>query len=118
MPEELRTFDDLLSEAARAKEVALRSLEHNTAPEWLEIAYAALVAVAEAQDTFTSDDVWARLEGVEPPHDPRAMANVLLRAKSAGLIGPTDRMVPSRRRSRHTARVTVWCSLVAGARSA
>lgn len=109
------SFDNL---AEQAKEAALRSLERNVAPEWLDAAYAALVGVAQARDALTSDDVWECLEDVEPPHDPRAMANVLLRGKAEGIIRPTDRMIRSRRRSRHTARVMVWGSLIRGARSA
>lgn len=60
--------------------------------------------------TFTTDDVWARLDGVveDTPRDRRAMGLVIKAAAAEGLIEHTGRWVKSERSECHGRPVAVW----------
>jgi hypothetical protein len=44
----------------------MASVEANTAPAWAALALETVRAVAEAKERFTTDDVWERLDALEP----------------------------------------------------
>lgn len=83
---------------------------------WMERALGAVREVAETQDTFTTDDVWAtgrvpKLDGLQG--DSRAMGPVMCRAASLGLCKKISKRT-SGRTERHQGYVTVWASLLRG----
>lgn len=79
---------------------------------WLSAAVDAVRAVALTQTELTTDDVWDRLRDVPAPHEPRAIANVMLYARREGWIVATDRTARCRRPSRNATTVRVWRSLI------
>lgn len=92
--------------------------ESNANEEWLEVAYAALSAVAREKPELTTDDIWAKLEewgeaGKTIPQTPTnsAIGPVVVRAKKQGLLAFAGRMEPSKRTERHMNHLRVWRSL-------
>lgn len=83
---------------------------------WLALAFDAVVGLAFDRESFTTDDVWHRLDGVNPPHEPRAMGSVMKRAQREGVIEATKDFIPTTRPQAHAAPVRVWRSLRVPAR--
>jgi len=83
--------------ARLAREDGINRAEEHSPSEWRATALKALNHVARMQLTFTSHDVWRRLEelSVEKPHEESAMGAVFRQASKAGLIEKTGRYVPS-----------------------
>ena len=96
-----------MSDATKARDAALAQVAEHTEQAWK---FFACNAVYNMGGEFTADDVWAKLEemGVAPPHEPRALAPVLIRMAKVGVIEPTDQYRQSRRGSRHAGPVRVW----------
>lgn len=95
-------------------ETALAKNEAHMDDEWRQAAIDAVYSVARYQPHLTSDDVWDQLAaiGLGAPHEPRAIANVMLHARRHGWIVSTDRTVRCRRPSRNATTVRVWQSLL------
>jgi hypothetical protein len=77
---------------------------------WKDLAYAAVRMVAENQQEFTPDDIWAT--GLHKPSEARALGGVMRRAKDEGLIEKTGRVQPTTQPESHGTDVTIWRSLV------
>lgn len=93
-------------------ETALAKNEAHMDDGWLSAAVDAVRAVALTQTELTTDDVWGLLDGTPAPHEPRAIANVMLYARREGWIVATDRTARCRRPSRNATTVRVWRSLI------
>ena len=81
-----------------AKASAMAQVEAHADQDWLEAAYRALVAVANEQETLTTDDVWNELRArgdAVSTHDLRAIGPVMNRGRRDGLIEATDRIASS-----------------------
>lgn len=89
-----------------ARDEALGRVALN-AEAWLEDAGFIISALARTREEFTTDDIWARLNGLEPP-DCRAMGAAMRRAKREGLIDKTGEYRESRRAGCHCRPVAVW----------
>ena len=77
-------------DAARdARDEAIANVSVTSVP-WRTVAYEALLAVAEAQETVTSDDVWQELErrDIPRPAEGRAMGPVMMQGVRDGVIVP------------------------------
>lgn len=95
------------------RDEAISQVESAMDRQWKHIALAAVRVLAERGDPFTTDDVWAKVEGLSlaTTHEPRAMGAVMQRAAKLGLIKATDRTVQSRRPRCHARPVRVWMPL-------
>lgn len=85
------------TEARANREEAIDRVERNAEVSWKAEAMIALDHVSRMQLTFTSHDVWRRLDemDVDKPHEESAMGAIFRRAARAGLIAKTGRYVPS-----------------------
>ena len=104
---EPRLFD--ISEAVARRENAVMRVTRNTDHIWFITASRAVVELVETMDTFTTDEVWGLLAThpynlVDPPHEPKAMAAVMRRARGSSLIEPLDEWRLSRRPACHIVR--------------
>ncbi len=101
---------DLFSSASEAKHDALRRVGAHADPVWLFRAEQIVRFLARAYPEFTSDDVWARLdrEGVQVPHEPRALGAVMHSLAKQGVIRKTGEYRPSKRTSLHASPRAVW----------
>ncbi|MGB5811744.1 MAG: hypothetical protein WBG86_14500 [Polyangiales bacterium] len=98
-------------ESIKQRESAVKRSDEGANPGWKDEAYDAVMAVARARDTFTSDHVWQVL-GEGGTRDPRALGPVMRRVERDGYIAATDGWALCLRPSRHRAPVRVWRSLV------
>lgn len=113
------------AEEARAKMgAAIDRVEENADEAWMEAAMMAVKHVCtqrkrwQDQDglTFTTDDVWEAIDHLargfdpplDPPHEPRAMGAVMLKASRAGLIQKTNLTKDSVRPECNCRPVRVW----------
>lgn len=78
--------------------------------DWAESAYAVVRRVAESQQEFTPDDIWAT--GLQKPSEARILGGVMRRARQDGLIEKTGRVQPTTQPESHSTDVTVWRSLI------
>jgi hypothetical protein len=92
-----------------AKGTKLSEEDKRTDAAWMRHANEVIVRVAEAQELFTSDDLWAGLQS--DPRESRMIGNALSSARSVGVIAPTHDHRPSGRRENHGRPVRVWRSL-------
>lgn len=101
---------------AALRDHALLVCEAGAPPEWVDLALAAVEALARVRRTITTDDVWAMLAtaGAGSPPEPRAMGVVMGSAKRRGWIEPTDRVVQTARPESHCRPVRVWRCLSGG----
>jgi hypothetical protein len=76
---------------------------------WMTEASEVITRLAERQQLFTSDEVWAALQ--MPPRESRMIGNAFTRARSAGVIAPSGEHRPSGRKENHGRPVRVWRSL-------
>ncbi len=111
-PEE--TFD--LEIARMARDAALEQVEANANPEWSELFYSTLEAVATEMPEFTADEVWERLSqipNVPHQHQPRAAGPIVVRAMKAGVIRKANKLPrKSNRASCHHRPISIYESLV------
>jgi len=107
--------NDLFTYSAREalinREEAIDRVDKNAEVSWKTDALIALDHVRRMQLTFTSHDVWRRLdeENIEKPHEESAMGAVFRQAARAQLIKKTGRYVPSQMAQCHRD-VAEWTS--------
>lgn len=106
------TLDSVLADLARAD--ALQRVDEHADPDWRDLAYRCVLAVARRLDHFTTDEVIDELAQYPDitTHEPRALGPVMMRAARENVIAATDRFVKSNAVSRHRAPKQVWRSLV------
>lgn len=102
-------FDAL--ESARRRDAAIAQADAHAPEAWKERAFATVEAVAGKLPYFAADDIWN--EGLEKPHEPRALGAVLIRAVKAGICEPTETWQHSRMPSQHRQPIRVYRSLLA-----
>lgn len=97
------------------REEAIGRVSAAAPDDWKAHALAAVRQIAERQETFTTDDVWALLDRQEIPTPPerRAMAQPIRAAEHSGWITKTDRFVPSALPWAHRRNTQVWSSNLA-----
>ena len=93
-----------------AKTDGMLRVEANAPAGWIEQAVEKIRRVALRQPLLTSDDVW--LEGLEHPHESRALGPCFTRARGMGFVEPTDQFVLTAQVKRHRAPIRVWKSLL------
>jgi hypothetical protein len=100
--------------ADAAKKEAMQRVAANASVSWLSAAKHAGVLVARRRAEFTTDPIWKVLElqGVQPPHEPRAMGPVMDALVKSGICVKTDRVRPSVRPECHRRPLTVYRSLL------
>ena len=77
--------------------------------DWKDRAATALALVISANTEFTTDKVWAADPSLDDGvTENRAMGGVMSKAKSQGLITPTNRTEPSSRTVSHFRPLRVW----------
>jgi len=86
---------------------AIERADEHADPEWKEQARRAIERAA-ALGEFTTDDVWLQLEGVEAPHEPRALGALIREARKNGLIVATGRYRKSSRVECHGNPKMIW----------
>lgn len=106
------TLDSVLADLARAD--ALQRVDEHADPDWRDLAYRCVLAVARRLEHFTTDEVIDELSKHPDvtTHEPRALGPVMMRAARENIIAATDRFVKSNAVSRHRAPKQVWRSLV------
>ncbi len=87
-------------------------------PEWVQRARLAVGLLAGQRETFTTDDVWARLDGHAATHERRAMGAIMRWAEREGLVRKTGGYVPSSRPECNGRPVAVWLSVLLGSQAA
>lgn len=101
---------------AGAKEAtaAIKQAEANADTDWLTAARRCLREVAGAKASFTTDDLWLALSatGFTTPEG-RALGAVMRWGQKEGLCTPTDKYLPSERKSAHRNPKRVWVSWAA-----
>ncbi len=90
---------------------AIRQVDEHADEEWKDRADATLKGIALRQEILTPDDLW---DEIERPREPRASGPVFLRARRAGWIEPTGRVVRSRNVKQHRNIITEYRSLIYG----
>jgi|WetSurMetagenome_2_1015567.scaffolds.fasta_scaffold239523_2 hypothetical protein len=105
------TFDDYLAEIALQDSLHLVEVHAN--PEWREVAYQCVVAVAKRLEEFTTDQVIAELAQYPvTTHEGRALGPVMVRAARENIIAATSRFEKSAAVSRHHTKKQIWRSLI------
>lgn len=97
-----------------ARDEALRLVELPS-EEWRQIAYEAVVWVAQRRQEFTSDSIWFVLRNlwkVPSPTEPRALGPVMMKAKKNLVCVGTGRTKLSTRPECHASPKPVYRSLV------
>ena len=102
-----RQFD--FEAALLERDKAVEHVESGVGTDWLHEAMLAVRRVAQAQMTFTTDDLWTL---IDPPREPRAMGATMTHARRLGLCEPTDRTSRSSRVACHARPLRVWRSLI------
>ena len=103
--------------AAKAKaerDEAIRRVQDSAEVTWLAKAQEAIRACAASMETFTVDDVQARMVGTPPPREGRAMGAAMVWARRNGLIEATGDYRPSTQPQCHANPRQVWKSKVYG----
>lgn len=103
-----------LAEGRARRDEAVSRVEQHTSASWRKSAEAAAAQVAVEQPELTTDDVWEVLkrEGVEGPHEPRAMGPVMLALARQNVIVATPHFTTTARPVAHAAPIRIWRSLV------
>lgn len=77
---------------------------------WNALAYEVIKRLALTERAFSTDDVWAVLEPLPRPTEPRALGPVLHRARKDGLVVKSDVTVNSERAVCHARPANIWLS--------
>lgn len=103
------TVAERRTEARKAAEEAIRQANDNALESWKRDAYAAIEWCVRRFGTFTTDEVWERLDALKLANgaNPVAMGPVILRAEREGLIEKTGEVRSTHIKRRHR-RLTVW----------
>jgi hypothetical protein len=96
------------SEAASARDEALRQVDEHADARWKADALAAVEGLCRARKDWISDDVWET--GLESTREDRALGPILRTAARNGWCRKTDRVRPSKRS--HLSGKPVWESLI------
>ena len=106
------TLDGALADLNRLD--AIQRADDHADPDWHDVAYGCVLAVARRCATFTTDEVLIELANhpAITTHEPRALGPVMMRAQRANVIAATDQFVNSEAVSRHRAPKRVWASLI------
>ena len=99
---------DRVDEQRAERDTAMIKADAAADPDWKTQAKAALWWCARSEVTFTTDDVWDRLDslGIPAPREARALGPIVTAALRGKAITDTGTWVPSRRR--HAARMPVY----------
>lgn len=89
---------------------ALEAVEAAADPDWMDIAWAALVTYLETHRTMFVDDLWDT--GLPEPRESRALGPLILRAARDGLMAKSGEFRKSVRS--HLTEKPVWRSLIYG----
>ena len=85
-----------------ATEAGIQAAHDSANKRWQQVAYAAIVAVARREPTFTADAVWAELQGATPAtHALSALGPLFRIAADRGLIRKSGRHLPTTQAQRH-----------------
>jgi hypothetical protein len=97
------------AEAEAAMEAGIAQADANALPCWKRDAREAVEWVAHMRLTFTTDDVWERLEQLRLAEgaNPAAMGPVMMAAERDGFIRKTGQLAKTRLKRRHRA-LTEW----------
>lgn len=95
----------LLGEEARDE--AIDCVERAADPEWMEVAFGVVRALALRGVKFTTDDVWQAV-GDWTAVEPRALGAVMRRAQREGLARPLAEYRKSTRPACHARPLRVW----------
>lgn len=101
--------------AIAERKAAIASSGAAASVAWDALMYRLVLKVARNRPSFTSDDVFDRLDGLDfQPftHDRRAFGAVMVRAAKDGVCRRTNRTIPSRRKSLHASPRAIWISLI------
>lgn len=99
-------------EGERRKRDGMDRAEEHAVPPWNNDVDLAILRAARRLDLFTTDDVWAELQGLPAwTHEPRAMGPAMRRACGFGWCKPTDAFWLSKRPDCHRRPLRVWESL-------
>ncbi len=107
-----REHDALCAKAATDE--AIERVEEHADPEWKAHALDAIESCARSFPTFTTDAVWALLDGGPETHEPRALGAVMREAARRGWVESTDRTEQTARVHAHQRPARVWHSLIYG----
>ena len=112
MPDLQLSLDGALADLSRTD--ALQRVDEHADPDWRDVAYDCVVAVAKRCAMFTTDEVLDELarHPTVSTHEGRAHGPVMMRAQRDRLIIATDQFVKSEAVSRHCAPKRVWASLI------
>lgn len=111
MPNLQLTLDGALADLSRTD--ALQRVDDHADPDWRDVAYQCVVAVAKRCAMFTTDEVLDELSHYNvSTHEGRALGPVMMRAQRNSVIVATDQFVNSEAVSRHKAPKRVWASLI------
>jgi hypothetical protein len=78
---------------------------------WHALAFERVRYLAATMPAFSTDDVWAVLEDLPKPEEPRALGPVMHRARDEQLIRKTDFTTKSLRPACHARPANVWSSI-------
>ena len=98
-----------MSEAVRARDVAIDRADEAADDLWKTSARSALRRACLSLDEFTTDDLWGSLER---PREPRAIAGVMRFGVSKGWCEATDRTRRSADATCHARPKRIWRSLL------
>jgi len=111
MPDLQLTLDAALADLSRTD--ALQRVDEHADPDWRDVAYQCVIAVARRCATFTTDQVIEELSRYAvSTHEGRALGPVMMRAQRNSIIVSTNQFVNSEAVSRHRAPKRVWASLI------
>lgn len=105
-------FIGSIEEAIAAAQQGMHQAEVSASYSWLQEAARAVKQVAMTHFEFSADDVMEEIAEEFRQDEMRALGPVIKRMANGGICVPTDRFVPSRRKSRHGAPIRLWTSLV------
>lgn len=111
-PKVAAQFPTSAAKAKAERDEAIRRVQEAAALSWLAKAQEAIRACAESMETFTVDDVQARMVGSPPPREGRAMGAAMVWARRNGLIEATGDYKPSVQPQCHANPRQVWRSKV------
>ena len=99
----------LFDQAERAKQSGVEESYQHANTVWKSAASSALVQLAKAKETFTTDELWEILakQGIHTA-EPRALGAIMQSAHRSGMIKSTGKYVASYRR--HKAPIILWSS--------
>lgn len=100
-----------MTDAEDARDEGMGRAEGAADPQWMDAAYATVVAAATERAAFTVDVLWNDY-GLAPTVENRALGPVLLLAKRDGVIVASGEYQHSKRRVNHTSLRQVWLSKV------